>query len=45
MEDLAFLPRLPLFVSQLLWFGLLLLAGLLAGELARRYARLPRVTG
>ncbi|HEX7053620.1 MAG TPA: cation:proton antiporter [Burkholderiales bacterium] len=45
MEDLAFLPQLPLFVSQLLWFGLLLLAGLLAGELARAHARLPRVTG
>lgn len=45
MEELTFLPRLPLFVSHLLWFGLLLLAGLLAGELARRYARLPRVTG
>lgn len=45
MQDFAFLPRLPLFVSQLLWFGVLLLAGLAAGELARRHARLPRVTG
>ena len=45
MGDLSFLPKLPLYVSHLLWFGVLLLAGLLAGELARRYARLPRVTG
>jgi len=45
MQNLPFLPSLPLFVSHLLWFGLLLLAGLLAGELARRHARLPRVTG
>jgi Kef-type K+ transport system membrane component KefB len=45
MQDLEFLPHLPLLVSQLMWFGVLLLAGLLAGELARRYARLPRVTG
>lgn len=45
MDSLTFLPKSPLFVSQLLWFGLLLLAGLLAGDLARRYLRLPRVTG
>ncbi len=45
MDNLSFLPQWPLFVSQLLWFGLLLLAGLAAGELAQRYARLPRVTG
>lgn len=45
MQDLAFLPHWPLLVSQLVWFGALLLAGLVAGELARRYARLPRVTG
>ena len=45
MQELSFLPHLPLLVSHLMWFGVLLLAGLLAGELARRYARLPRVTG
>lgn len=45
MRDLAFLPHVPLLVSQLTWFGLLLLVGLMAGELARRYARLPRITG
>jgi Kef-type K+ transport system membrane component KefB len=45
MQDLAFLPHLPLYVSQLVWFGLLLLLGLVAGEAARRYARLPRITG
>jgi Kef-type K+ transport system membrane component KefB len=45
MQELAFLPTLPLVVSQLTWFGVLLLAGLLAGEAARRYVRLPRITG
>jgi Kef-type K+ transport system membrane component KefB len=45
MQEPSFLPQLPLPVSHLMWFGVLLLAGLLAGELARRYARLPRVTG
>jgi Kef-type K+ transport system membrane component KefB len=45
MHDLAFLPHVPLLVSQLTWFGLLLLVGLVAGELARRYARVPRITG
>lgn len=45
MQDLGFLPHLPLLVSQLTWFGLLLLLGVVAGEAARRYARLPRITG
>jgi len=45
MPEFAFLPRLPLFVSQLTWFGLLLLAGLAAGEAMRRYVRLPSITG
>ena len=45
MPEPSFLPSLPLSVSQLAWFGVLLLAGLVAGELSRRYARLPRVTG
>jgi len=43
--DLSFLPRLPQAISHLTWFGVLLVAGLLCGELARRYAGLPRITG
>ena len=42
--DLAFLPEAPAF-SRLLLLGLLLLAALVAGEVFRRYARLPRITG
>ena len=45
MQEPSFLPSLPPSVSQLAWFGVLLIAGLVAGELSRRYARLPRVTG
>jgi Kef-type K+ transport system membrane component KefB len=41
----SFLPQLPFATNPLLLFGLLLLAGLIGGELARRYARLPRVVG
>jgi Kef-type K+ transport system membrane component KefB len=45
MSEYLFLPRLPLAFSQLAMFGALLLAGLLAGEAARRYFALPRITG
>ena len=45
MTDLAFLPKLPLVFSSLATFGLLLVLGLLAGEAARRYASVPRITG
>ena len=45
MGDYAFLPQLPLDFSQLALFGALLALGLLAGEAARRYFGLPRVTG
>ena len=41
----SFLPQFPFATNPLLLFGLLLLAGLIGGELARRYARLPRVVG
>jgi Kef-type K+ transport system membrane component KefB len=41
----SFLPQFPFAPDPLLLFGLLLLAGLIGGELARRYARLPRVVG
>jgi Kef-type K+ transport system membrane component KefB len=43
--DLEFLPKLPLALSQATLFGALVIVGLLAGEAARRYASLPRITG
>ena len=42
---LDFLPELPLALSQPVLFGALLVLGLAAGEAARRYAALPRITG
>jgi len=39
------LPQLPLSASPLALFGLLLLAGVIGGELARRLLRLPRIVG
>jgi len=42
---LNFLPRLPLALSQLMLFGVLLALGLLTGEAVRRYLSLPRITG
>jgi Kef-type K+ transport system membrane component KefB len=42
---MTFLPEIPQPVSQLALFGILLALGLLAGEAARRYAALPRITG
>jgi NhaP-type Na+/H+ or K+/H+ antiporter len=41
----SFLPQYPFAASPLLLFGLLLLAGLIGGELARRLAQVPRVVG
>ena len=41
----SFLPQFPFSTNPLLLFGLLLVAGLVGGELAQRYARLPRVVG
>jgi Kef-type K+ transport system membrane component KefB len=43
--DLAFLPKFPLVLSQLTLFGVLLVAGVAAGEAVRRYLSLPRITG
>ena len=45
MSEYLFLPQLPLAFSQLAMFGALIAFGLLAGEAARRYLALPRVTG
>ena len=41
----SFLPQFPFAPNPLLLFGLLLLAGLAGGELARRVLRLPRIVG
>jgi Kef-type K+ transport system membrane component KefB len=43
--EYGFLPKLPFDFSQLALFGALLAIGLLAGEAARRYFALPRITG
>lgn len=40
-----FLPALPPAFSHATVFGALVVVGLLAGELVRRYASLPRITG
>src|SRR5688572_21987367 len=45
MIDLEFLPDLPLPAGPLALFGMLLLAGVLAGELTKRVVKLPRITG
>jgi Kef-type K+ transport system membrane component KefB len=45
MSEFAFLPRFPLIFSQLAMLGALIAVGLLAGEAARRYLGLPRITG
>jgi Kef-type K+ transport system membrane component KefB len=45
MSDLSFLPALPLISNQIVWFGVLLLAGVVGGQLAERVFRLPRITG
>jgi Kef-type K+ transport system membrane component KefB len=42
---LTFLPQYPLASNPLLLFGLLLLAGLVGGELVKRVLRLPRIVG
>lgn len=41
----TFPPQFPLVPNPVLLFGLLLLAGLAGGELARRVLRLPRIVG
>lgn len=45
MTELFFLPSLPLAANQLIWIGLLVLAGALGGELVARWLRLPRIVG
>ena len=45
MMSLEFLPQFPLPANPLALFGVLLLAGALAGELTRRVLNLPRITG
>jgi len=45
MSRLTFLPHFPLAVHPLLLFGVLLVAGVLGGELTRRALHLPRITG
>jgi Kef-type K+ transport system membrane component KefB len=46
MPELAwFLPAWPPVFGELVRFGALLIAGLLAGELANRYLALPRIVG
>src|SRR5262249_57287153 len=41
----TFLPHFPPPASPLALFGLLLIAGVIGGELAQRLARLPRIVG
>jgi Kef-type K+ transport system membrane component KefB len=45
MTPLSFLPEFPPAASPLALFGLLLLAGLVGGELVNRVLRLPRIVG
>jgi Kef-type K+ transport system membrane component KefB len=45
MPDLFFLPASLPPPNQIIWFGVLLLAGVLGGEIAKRALLLPRITG
>jgi Kef-type K+ transport system membrane component KefB len=45
MDDLTFLPHWPLLANQMIWVGVLLVAGVGGGELVQRLLRLPRITG
>src|SRR5258705_12403543 len=45
MPELFFLPALPLPSNQIIWFGVLLVAGVVGGEIAKRAFFLPRITG
>lgn len=45
MPDTYFLPDWPLLGNPMMWVGLLLVTGVLGGELAQRVLRVPRVTG
>src|SRR5262245_5462672 len=45
MGDIAFLPQWPVLANQMVWVGVLLIAGVAGGELVQRILRLPRITG
>jgi Kef-type K+ transport system membrane component KefB len=45
VNEFLFLPGWPLQTGAIVWFGLLLLAATVAGELASRWLRLPRIIG
>lgn len=45
MTQYPFLPQWPLLADPLVQFGLLLLAGVIGGEFARRVLRLPSICG
>src|SRR5260221_4781900 len=45
MPELFFVPALPLPSNQIIWFGVLLVAGVVGGEIAKRAFLLPRITG
>ena len=45
MQEFTFLPQLPFAFNAVVLFGLLLVGGFTAGELANRFLALPKVTG
>jgi Kef-type K+ transport system membrane component KefB len=45
MQVFDFLPVLPLSLNGLALFGMLLITGFVAGELAERFLRVPKITG
>lgn len=45
MHQLLFLPEWPLRAGPLIWFAALLLVATVAGELASRWLKLPRIIG
>lgn len=45
MHDLFFLPSWPPVIGDLLWYGVLLLAGEITGIAVHRWIRLPRLMG
>src|SRR5688572_1454952 len=45
LMNFEFLPALPPELSHAAIFGALVIVGLAAGEILRRYAALPRITG
>ena len=45
MSGFSYLPQLPLAANPLILFGLLLLAGMIGGEVVKRVLALPRIVG